>query len=112
MLRLFHFLTLSAEIFEDNFNGTIPDDKFNADKYISHIIKQTNGDDPTGAWKNFAEADFFTEKELKDGTFKSMIPGLIDVRTLIISWYYLGLNFLNSLNFRCVVRLLSKIQCS
>lgn len=52
--------------------------------YIEHIISQTNGADPTGAWKKYAEEEVFTAQQLKNGTFYELTPGLIDVSSIIL----------------------------
>lgn len=49
--------------------------------YIDHIIAQTNGADPTGAWRKFAQDVVFTDEEIKNGSFYKLVPGLIDVST-------------------------------
>lgn len=77
ILYLIFFLPL--DIFIDNFNETIVDDQMDANDYIKHIISETNGADPTGAWKKYAEEEVFTPEQMKNGTFLSLIPGLIDV---------------------------------
>ncbi|XP_055905442.1 glutactin-like [Eupeodes corollae] len=67
------------EIFLNNFNETILDDVFDGYGYIDYIISQTNGADPTLAWKKFAETELFTTEKIKNGSFYGMLPGLIDM---------------------------------
>ncbi|XP_055856127.1 glutactin-like [Episyrphus balteatus] len=70
---------LLNEIFVHNFNETILDDIFDANGYINYIIAQTNGADPTLAWKKFAENELFTKEQIKNGSFYGLLPGLIDM---------------------------------
>lgn len=63
----------------DNFNQTIIDDSMTGIDYIKLVISQTNGADPTEAWKKFAEEEVFSPEIIKNGTIYAMTPGLIDV---------------------------------
>ncbi|KAI8122223.1 Glutactin [Lucilia cuprina] len=71
------------DIYTDIFNETIIDDTMNGIDYINLIISQTNGADPTEAWKKFAEEEVFTPEIIKNGTFHAMTPGLIDLCSTI-----------------------------
>lgn len=51
--------------------------------YINLVISQTNGADPTEAWKKYAEDEVFPSEIIKNGSFYAMIPGLIDVSHII-----------------------------
>lgn len=68
-----------SDIFIDSFNETVVDDQLNGTDYIKHIISETNGPDRSGAWMKYALEEVFTAKQLKNGTFYRMAPGLIDV---------------------------------
>lgn len=48
-------------------------------QYIDTIIEQANGADPSGSWKEFSDEEIFTQNDVKNGTFKRLTPGLIDV---------------------------------
>lgn len=48
-------------------------------QYIDAIIEQANGADPTGSWREFAGEEIFTNADAKNGSFKRLTPGLIDV---------------------------------
>ncbi|XP_039965263.1 glutactin [Bactrocera tryoni] len=74
---------LLKDIYIDNFNETIIDDQLDGMGYIDHIIAQTNGDDPTGAWRKFARDVVFTNAEIKNGSFYKLVPGLIDLCSTI-----------------------------
>ncbi|XP_053956885.1 glutactin [Anastrepha ludens] len=74
---------LLKDIYIDNFNETIIDDKLDGIGYIDHIIAQSNGADPTGAWKKFAIEEIFTPGEIKNGSFYTLVPGLIDMCSTI-----------------------------
>ncbi|XP_067647503.1 glutactin [Eurosta solidaginis] len=71
------------DIFIDNFNETIIDDKLDGMGYIDHIISQTNGADPTGAWRKYAQEEIFTAEEITNGSFYKLVPGLIDMCSII-----------------------------
>ncbi|CAD7003218.1 glutactin-like [Ceratitis capitata] len=71
------------DIYVDNFNETIIDDQLDGLGYIEQIISQTNGPDPTGAWKKFALETIFTTEEIKNGSFYKLVPGLIDMCSII-----------------------------
>ncbi|XP_065362194.1 glutactin [Calliphora vicina] len=71
------------DIYTDNFNETIVDDTMNGMDYINLIISQTNGADPTDAWKKYAKEEVFTPEIIKNGTFHAMTPGLIDLCSTI-----------------------------
>jgi len=68
-----------ADIFVENLNETTYDAKMTGSKYIETIIEKINGEDPTGSWREFAEEYIFSEADIKNGSFKRMTPGLIDV---------------------------------
>ncbi|XP_036229980.2 glutactin [Bactrocera oleae] len=74
---------LLKDIYIDNFNETIIDDKLDGMGYIDHIIAQTNGVDPTGVWRKFAREVVFTDEEIKNGSFYKLVPGLIDMCSTI-----------------------------
>ncbi|XP_018786090.1 PREDICTED: glutactin [Bactrocera latifrons] len=74
---------LLKDIYIDNFNETIIDDKLDGMGYIDHIIAQTNGDDPTGTWRKFARDVVFTNEEIQNGSFYKLVPGLIDLCSTI-----------------------------
>ncbi|XP_013111494.2 glutactin [Stomoxys calcitrans] len=67
------------DIYIDSFNETIPDDQMNATDYVKQIIVETNGPDRSGAWMKFAKEEIFTEEQMKNGSFRCLTPGLIDL---------------------------------
>ncbi|XP_030377163.1 glutactin [Scaptodrosophila lebanonensis] len=71
------------DIFIDTFNETILDDSMTGKQYIESIIEQTNGADPTGAWLKFAEEEIFSAEDLRNGSFKRLTPGLLDLCSTI-----------------------------
>ncbi|XP_017076015.2 glutactin [Drosophila eugracilis] len=71
------------DIFSDIFNETTLDDKMNGRQYIDTIIEQANGADPSGSWKEFADEEIFTAADVKNGSFKRLTPGLIDLCSTI-----------------------------
>ncbi|XP_026843478.1 glutactin [Drosophila persimilis] len=71
------------DIFADSFNETILDDKLTGRQYIETIIAQANGADPTGSWSDFADEEIFSVEDIKNGSFKRLTPGLIDLCTTI-----------------------------
>ncbi|XP_052852044.1 LOW QUALITY PROTEIN: glutactin [Drosophila gunungcola] len=71
------------DIFADIFNETILDDKMSGRQYIDTIIEQANGADPSGSWKEFSDEEIFTDSDVKNGSFKRLTPGLIDLCSTI-----------------------------
>ncbi|XP_011190175.1 glutactin [Zeugodacus cucurbitae] len=71
------------DIYIDNFNETIIDDQLDGMGYIDHIIAQTNGPDPTGVWRKFAQGVVFSAEDIKNGSFYKLVPGLIDMCSTI-----------------------------
>ncbi|XP_037711150.1 glutactin [Drosophila subpulchrella] len=71
------------DIFADIFNETILDDKLTARQYIDTIIEQANGADPTGSWREFSDEEIFTDADVKNGSFRRLTPGLIDLCSTI-----------------------------
>ncbi|XP_037929623.1 glutactin-like [Teleopsis dalmanni] len=71
------------DIYVDNFNESIIDDKLDGKGYIQYIITQTNGPDPTLAWQKFARDEIFTPAEINNGMFYTLIPGLVDMCSTI-----------------------------
>ncbi|KAH8283611.1 hypothetical protein KR018_009332 [Drosophila ironensis] len=71
------------DIFAETFNETILDDQMTGRQYIDNIIEQANGADPTGSWSEFAGEEIFTDADIKNGTFKRLTPGLIDLCSTI-----------------------------
>ncbi|XP_016979622.1 glutactin [Drosophila rhopaloa] len=71
------------DIFADIFNETILDDKMTGRQYIDTIIEQANGADPTGSWREFSDEEIFTEADVKNGSFRRLTPGLIDLCSTI-----------------------------
>ncbi|XP_017022540.1 glutactin [Drosophila kikkawai] len=71
------------DIFSDIFNETILDDKMTGRQYIDTIIEQANGADPTGSWREFSDEEIFSEADVKNGTFKRLTSGLIDLCSTI-----------------------------
>lgn len=55
------------------------DPNIDGPKYIDTIIEQINGADPTSSWREFAEEYIFSEQDIKNGSFRRLTPGLIDV---------------------------------
>ncbi|KAH8357917.1 hypothetical protein KR200_002212 [Drosophila serrata] len=78
---IFNFLF--ADIFADTFNETILDDKMTGRQYIDTIIEHANGADPTGSWREFSDEEIFSEADVKNGTFKRLTSGLIDLCSTI-----------------------------
>ncbi|XP_061390778.1 glutactin [Musca vetustissima] len=74
---------MMKDIFIDSFNETIVDDQLNATDYIKTIIGETNGPDSSGAWLKYALEEVFSARQLKNGSFYRMIPGLIDLCSTI-----------------------------
>ncbi|KAH8324823.1 hypothetical protein KR074_006948 [Drosophila pseudoananassae] len=74
---------MMRDIFADIFNETIMDDQMTGQQYIDAIIEQANGADPTGSWKEFAGDEIFTQADTKNGSFKRLTPGLIDLCSTI-----------------------------
>lgn len=79
MLESYYSHVFVVDIFIDNFNETIIDDEMNGTDYINLVITNTNGADPTEAWKKYAEEEVFKPEIIRNGSFYAMIPGLIDV---------------------------------
>jgi len=79
ILSQIFFFYFIADIFADIFNETILDDKLTARQYIDTIIEQANGADPTGSWREFSDEEIFTDADVKNGSFRRLTPGLIDV---------------------------------
>ncbi|KAH8249046.1 hypothetical protein KR032_005441 [Drosophila birchii] len=71
------------DIFSDVFNETVLDDKMTGRQYIDTIIEQANGADPTGSWREFSDEEIFSEDDVKNGTFKRLTSGLIDLCSTI-----------------------------
>ncbi|KAH8260823.1 hypothetical protein KR038_003628 [Drosophila bunnanda] len=71
------------DIFADIFNETILDDKMTGRQYIDTIIEKANGADPTGSWREFSDEEIFSEADVKNGTFKRLTSGLIDLCSTI-----------------------------
>ncbi|KAM7354798.1 glutactin [Cochliomyia hominivorax] len=71
------------DIYVDTFNETIIDDTMSGMDYINLVISQTNGADPTEAWKEYAKEEVFTPEIIKNGSFYVMTPGLIDLCSTI-----------------------------
>ncbi|XP_039502201.1 glutactin [Drosophila santomea] len=71
------------DIFADIFNETILDDKLSGRQYIDTIIEQANGADPSGSWKEFSDEEIFTQADVRNGTFRRLTPGLIDLCSTI-----------------------------
>ncbi|XP_055385265.1 glutactin-like, partial [Condylostylus longicornis] len=65
-------------IFENDFNGQIPEN-FDSDDFIDIVINQIYGNDQSGILKTFVKNEFFTEDILKNGSFIALLPGLIDL---------------------------------
>lgn len=63
----------------ESFNESTADPNMNGPKYIDTIIEQVNGADPTSSWREFAEEYIFSEQDIKNGSFRRLTPGLIDV---------------------------------
>ncbi|KAH8376676.1 hypothetical protein KR093_000734 [Drosophila rubida] len=74
---------MMRDIFVENLNESTSDAKMTGAKYIDTIIEQINGDDPSGSWREFAEEYIFSEAEIKNGSFKRLTPGLIDLCSTI-----------------------------
>ncbi|XP_034473882.1 glutactin [Drosophila innubila] len=74
---------MMRDIFVESLNESTSDAKMSGPKYIDTIIQQINGDDPTGSWREFAEEYIFSETDIKNGSFKRLTPGLIDLCSTI-----------------------------
>ncbi|XP_060664271.1 LOW QUALITY PROTEIN: glutactin [Drosophila nasuta] len=74
---------MMRDIFVENLNESTSNAKMTGAKYIDTIIEQINGDDPTGSWREFAEEYIFSEADIKNGSFKRLTPGLIDLCSTI-----------------------------
>ncbi|KAL7739779.1 hypothetical protein ACLKA6_018025 [Drosophila palustris] len=74
---------MMRDIFVESLNETTTDTRMTGPKYIDTIIKQINGEDPTGSWREFAEEYIFSEADIKNGSFKRLTPGLIDLCSTI-----------------------------
>lgn len=72
----------------ESFNESTVDPNIDGPKYIDTIIEQINGDDPTRSWREFAEEYIFSEQDIKNGSFRRLTPGLIDVSRVWV-WFYL-----------------------
>ncbi|XP_075161051.1 glutactin [Haematobia irritans] len=71
------------DIFIDSLNETILDDTWNTTDYVNQIILETNGPDRSGAWMKYAQEEVFTDKQMRNGSFRCLIPGLIDLCSTI-----------------------------
>lgn len=78
-LILNSYLIFLLDIFVESFNESTVDPKMNGQKYIDTIIEQVNGADPTSSWREFAEEYIFSEQDIKNGSFRRLTPGFIDV---------------------------------
>ncbi|EDW03514.1 glutactin [Drosophila grimshawi] len=70
---------MMRDIFVDTFNESISDSKMDGPKYIDTIIEQVNGVDPSSSWREFADEYIFDEADVKNGSFRRLTPGLIDL---------------------------------
>lgn len=75
----YYYLIFLLDIFVESFNESTADPNMNGPKYIDTIIEQVNGADPTSSWREFAEEYIFSEQDIKNGSFRRLTPGLIDV---------------------------------
>ncbi|EDW80417.1 uncharacterized protein Dwil_GK18668 [Drosophila willistoni] len=74
---------LLRDIFVESFNESVAVDKLSGQEYIDTVIQQANGEDPTGSWRAFAAEEIFTATDIKNGSFKRLTPGLIDLCSTI-----------------------------
>ncbi|XP_023170924.2 glutactin [Drosophila hydei] len=74
---------LMRDLFVDSFNESTTDDKMTGEKYIETIIQQINGADTTSSWREFAEEYIFSAEDIRNGSFKRLTPGLIDLCSTI-----------------------------
>ncbi|XP_002003701.4 glutactin [Drosophila mojavensis] len=74
---------LMRDLFVDSFNESTSDAKMSGEKYIETIIQQINGADPTSSWREFAEEYIFSAEDIRNGSFKRLTPGLIDLCSTI-----------------------------
>ncbi|ALC39825.1 CG9289 [Drosophila busckii] len=74
---------MMRDIFVESFNESTSDAKLSGAQYIETIIAQTNGADPTNSWREFAKEYIFSEADIKQGSFKRLTPGLIDLCSTI-----------------------------
>lgn len=79
MKALIPLVPFLIDLFVDSFNESTTDDKMTGEKYIETIIQQINGADPTSSWREFAEEYIFSAEDIRNGSFKRLTPGLIDV---------------------------------
>lgn len=63
----------------ESFNESTSDTQMTGARYIDTIIEQINGADPTSSWREFADEYIFSEEDIRNGSFKRLTPGLIDV---------------------------------
>lgn len=79
---MFYFIKITfTEIVENDWEGKIPEDTYNSYDYIDHVIRQAVGTDKTMMLTSFVTHDFFNRRLMENGTFATLIPRLIDVRS-------------------------------
>ncbi|EDW63755.1 glutactin [Drosophila virilis] len=74
---------MMRDLFVESFNESTSDPQMTGAKYIDTIIEQINGADPTSSWREFADEYIFSEEDIRNGSFKRLTPGLIDLCSTI-----------------------------